>query len=617
MAENNNEILEVEMIGEFLLIPSYGSVTMELSTKNYGTWENKVYYNNAYLTPNIQSYDPELVSQGNHLLFGDEQRPSVRNSAQITAAYGYVTTSEKRIREIGNETNCASSKDEKNWIFLDEHEDLFRYTNIVNNVTGKPLSKFIMIDNLPEVGDHETFADTEPRYSAFKVELTEDPKFEVAMVLDDSRTVLTSDQYEVMFSDRTEFDEKDWDDSSDDGWYTSPKKSTRSFRLSIYDETGLVIPDKASIQVEYNGRIIMADDYDNDEVTTDPVEGTIAWNSFGYHYRVHGESISLEAAPLKVGICIKYIPIMQKSLVYPDGTAYTAAEDESFRFLIYSGSAISSIQGKTEAQIGQLLKNNGRNAMLVTINVKAGQNISDELVLSDAKKAEYDSTTGTWKETGDWSFMDGDTYTVYELENPDSMFKFRTLGGSGANSYTFTFEGMKQARISGVNVRKTWSARINKVDAAEGKPLAGAYFGIYTLSDREVMSDDDYQALTLRKKPARFITHGGKTWALSKVCESDSSGTALFTGLIEDEYVVRELQAPGGYKLEKDIHSFSLDNTDESLVDEKQVVNEADYELPKTGTKEASAMMVWGNVLMLIAFAVLAVRKNFFKEEQN
>ncbi len=614
--ENRNEILEIDMISNRLLIPSYGSMTVNLSTKNFGTWENKVYYNNAYITPNEQVYNSELVSQGNHLLFGDDKDPSVRNTAQITAAYGYVTTSEKRIREIGNETNCASSKDDKNWIFLDEHKDTFRYTNIVNNVTGKALTKFIMIDNLPQVGDHETFAATEPRYSAFKVELTADPQFEVAMIVNGNKTVLSPSQYEIMYSDRTEFSEKDWDDSSDSGWYKTNKESTRSFRISIYDDTGVTIPDTASIQVEYNGRIIMADDYKDDEVTTDPIEGTIAWNSFGYHYKVLGEPLSLEAAPLKVGICIKYIPQLTKSLVYPDGTPYVAKEDESFRYLIYSGSSISNINStRTEAQISSTLKSNSRKAIVVTVNVKAGESVSDVIELNNSKSVTYDAASGTWVENGDWSFMDGQTYTVFELENPDSMFKFKSTGTSAANNYSFTFEGMKLATISSVNVRKTWNVRINKVDAAEAKPLAGAQFGLYTLSSNEIMSDDDYNALSY--KPAKTIKHGGKTWYLSRIQESDGSGAALFTGLIEDNYIAKEIRAPGGYKLKKDIYEFNLEDTDSTLTAVTEVENEADYELPKTGTKEATTMMAWGNVLMLMAFAVLALKKNFLKEEKN
>ncbi len=616
--ENRNEILEIDMLSDRLLIPSYGTFIVNLSTKNFGTWENKVYYNNAYLTPNEQVYNSELVSQGNHLLFGDDKDPSVRNTAQITAAYGYVTTSEKRIREIGNETNCASSKDDKNWIFLDEHKDTFRYTNIVNNVTGKALTKFVMIDNLPQVGDHETFAATEPRYSAFKVELTENPQFEVSMVVGDTKTVLAPDQYEIMFSDRTEFSEKDWDDSSDSGWYSTRKKSTRSFRISIYDDTGTTIPDTASIQVEYNGRIIMADDYNDDEVTTDPIEGTIAWNSFGYHYKVLGEPLSLEAAPLKVGICIKYIPVLQKSLVYPDGTPYVAEEDETFRYLIYSGSSLSNVNsGRTEAQISSTLKSNNRKAIVVSVDVKAGESVSDLLELNNSKSVTYDTASGTWVENGDWSFMDGQVYTVYELEDPDSMFKFKSTGTSAANNYSFTFDGMKLAAISGVNVRKTWNVRINKVDAAEGKPLSGAYFGIYSPSQKEAISQNNYDAIPLLTKPAKTIKHGGKTWYLTQVTDSGESGTALFTGLIEENYIAKELRAPGGYKLKKDIYEFSLEDADDTLSVITKVDNEADYELPKTGTKEAASMMVWGNVLMLIAFAVLAVKKHLERREQN
>ena len=608
--EKGNEALAFDILNPNITIPAGGEVTVKLSTKIFGTWANKVYYNNAYLTPLTQIYDDTRVSQGNHLEFGVGLDPSVRNSAQITAAYGYVTSSEKRIREIGNETNCASSKDEKNWIFLDEHADTFRYTNIVNNITGKSLSKFIMIDNLPEVGDHSTFAETEDRYSEFKVELLADPNFEVSINLDGEKTVLTSDQYTIMFSDRTEFAEKDWDGTSDSGWYTSSKASTRSFRLEIYDNTGLVIPDQASIHVEYNGRIIMAADYANDDVTTDPKEGTIAWNSFGYHYSVLGENISLEAAPLKVGVCIQYIPLIRKTLVYPDGSEYIAEEDESFRFILYSGTQLTSLNGKTEQEIANILKNNKRKVTVVDLTVEAGKSKSDTLRLSDQKVMTYDTAIGSWAATDTkWTFVDGESFTVFELDNAADMYDVQSIATSLAGSYTSAYNGQTLTDIIAVNEIKTWTVRINKTDAAEGKALADATFGIYSLVQREQMSDDDYAKLALDRAPDKTLTHGGKKWYLSQVMTTGAGGAAVFSGLIEDNYIVRELQAPGGYRLSDEIYEFSLSDADSTLTIAEDVVNIADYELPKTGTAEAVMMIVIGNLMMLAAGAVLIVGK--------
>jgi len=609
--ENGNEVLAFDILNPDFVIPAGGDVTVKLSTKIFGTWANKVYYNNAYLTPLTQVYDDTRVSQGNHLLYGVGLDPTVRNSAQITAAYGYVTSSEKRIREIGNETNCASSKDEKNWIFLDEHQDTFRYTNIVNNITGKSLSKFIMIDNLPEVGDHATFAENEDRYSAFKVELLDNPDFEVSINLEGNKTVLTKDQYTIMFSDRTEFAEKDWDGTNDVGWYTSPKKSTRSFRLEIYDNTGLVIPDQSAIHVEYNGRIIMAADYTNDDVTTDPEEGTIAWNSFGYHYSVLGENISLEAAPLKVGVCIQYIPLISKSLVYPDGSEYPAEQDETFRFILYSGKEITSLKGKTEKEIANILKNNKRNVTVVDLTVEAGESKSDTLRLSDRKVMTYDTTAGQWVETDTkWSFVDGESFTVLELDDNTNMFNVQSIATSLAGSFTSEYNGQLLTDIAAVNVRESWTVRINKTDEAEGKALADATFAIYSPVQREEMKDEAYQKLKLNHQPLKVITHGDQKWYLFKVVTTGAGGTAVFDGLVEDNYIVRELQAPGGYKLSKEIYEFALSDAGSTLIAEKDVVNTADYELPKTGTSDAAMMMVIGNLMMLAAASVILFRKH-------
>ena len=608
--DKGNEVLSFDILNPDITIPADGNVTVKLSTKIFGTWANKVYYNNAYLAPLTQSYDETRVSQGNHTIFGVGNDPSVRNSAQITAAYGYVTSSEKRIREIGNETNNASSRDTTNWIFLDEHSDTFRYTNLVSNITGKPLSKFIMIDNLPEVGDHVTFAETEDRFSEFKVELLDDPNFEVFTNLKGNKTVLTSDQYTLMFSDRTEFAEKDWNGTSDAGWYSTPRKSTRSFRLEIYDDTGLVIPDLAVINVEYDGRIIMAADYNNDNVTTDPEEGSIAWNSFGYHYSVLGERISLEAAPDKVGICIQYVPLIRKTLVRPDGSEFTAEQDETFRFIIYSGSQLS-LKGKTEKEIATLLKNNRRNVTVVDLTVNKGESTSEILRLEDLMTMTYDTATNTWVETNtEWRFKNGENFTVFELDNTADMYDVRSIAASLTGSYTSAYNGQTLTDIIAVNERKTWTVRINKTDAAEGKALADATFGIYSPNKNEQISDDDFDELTLNRTPDKTVTHNGEKWYLSQVITTSAGGAAIFEGLVEDNYIVRELQSPGGYRLAKDIYEFSLSDTDSTLSIAQDVVNVADYELPKTGTSDAAIMIALGNLMMLSAAALFIFGKH-------
>jgi len=608
--EKGNEVLSFEILNPELTISSDGYANVRLSTKIFGTWANKVYYNNAYLTPLTQTYDETRVSQGNHVLFGEQQEPSVRNSAQITAAYGYVTSSEKRVSEIGNEENSASSKDVQNWIFLDDHTDTVRYTNIVNNITGRSLSRFIMIDNLPEVGDHATFAETEDRYSDFNVELLEDPDFEVSMNISGSKTVLTEDQYIIMFSDRTEFSGSDWSGDNDAGWYSEPRSTTRSFRVEIYDDTGLVIPDKASIHVAYSGRIIAADDYKNDSVTTNPAEGDTAWNSFGYRYSVLGENISLEAAPLKVGINIQHTPNIKKTLVYPNGAPFTAERDESFRFIIYTGSQITSLAGKTEQEIANLLKSNNRSVTVVDLSVKSGESESESYRIDSSKAMTYDSASGLWVESDtEWKFENGNSYTVFELDDKTDIYDIRTVGTSNVGNYTFTYSGQTPIEIVAVNERMSWTARVNKVDAAEGKPLADAVFGVYSTVEREMISDEDYANLSLEESPERTVTYNGKTWYLYQVATTGTGGAAIFNGLVEETYIVRELQAPGGYRVSNETYEFAGADADSSFVNAREVVNYSDYELPETGDSGAGTAILIGGIMMLAAAALFVFRK--------
>jgi len=612
--EDGKEVLECRVISESRLIDAGGKVDISLSTKNFGAWSNKVYYNNAVLTPNTQEFDSSLISRGNFVYFGEDNLPSVRNSAQITAAYGYVTSSEKRVFEVGNETNSASSRGDNNIMFFDGHKDIFRYTNIIKNVTDKPISQIVMIDNLPEVGDHSAFTEAEARFSAFKVRLCDDPQFKVSVVSGGTTTVLDPSQYELMFSERTSFTSDDWNDSSDAGWSTTPTASSRSFRLSLYDDTGAIIPDEASLQVEYSCVIVMADDFADDDVTSDPKPGTVAWNSFGYRYKVKGESIYLEAAPLKVGICTKDLPAAKKELVAPDGSAYIAEKDETFRFLIYTGSKIDSLAGCSEEQIAQLLSNNNRTAAIYELTVSKGKSSSDILPLADLKSVTYDSASGAWTENGDWSFTENQRYTVIELEDEDSMYHNTGIGSSASDSFTFTFSSTNAIRINAVNERDSWTARINKVDAAEGKPLAGAVFGLYSADKNDLISDDALEAASLDRKPDKTIKHDGATWYLTQIGESDVGGAVLFDGLIAERYLAVELQAPGGYMIDDSVIEFELSDADDELISTKQFENTADYELPKTGSQEVSTVMLWSNMLILVSLVILFINKRYIRE---
>ncbi len=614
--ENGCETLSFTILNNDFAISPDGSVEIILPTKIFGTWANKVYYNNAYLTPLTQTYDERRITQGNHVLFGDEKAPSVKSSAQITTTYGYVTSSEQRIHEVGNEANSASSREEKNWILLDSYSDVLRYTNIVKNVTDRSISDFVMINNLPEVGDHTTFAATEERFSEFNVELHENPDFEISINLDGSKTVLTPDQYTLMFSDSTEFSGEDWKGSRSVEWYALPRATTRSFRLEIHDDTGAVIPDKSAIHVAYNCRITVADDYADDNVTADPGEGSIAWNSFGYHYSVLGENISLEAAPLKVGARIQYVPAIKKSLVYPDGSEFHAASDQTFRFLVYSGKQVEGLTGKTEKEAAELLAQNNRSVFVAELTVKAGESSSDIFRLGGQKVMTYDAESGTWVSTGtDFTFTNGEYFTVLEIDNTDDAFVVRSIGSSSSDSFSSVYSGNVSTTITAVNEKISWTARINKIDAAEGKPLAGAVFGLYSSAKREQISDEDYDALGLERSPDRTIKHNGVTWYLSQVMTTGTGGAAIFTGLTESAYIARELQAPGGYRLSKDIIEFSDADADSELVCSVVVENHSYYELPKTGTSGAATFIALGNIMMLAAAALFVFRKRLYSGE--
>ena len=176
---------------------------------------------------------------------------------------------------------------------------------------------------------------------------------------------LTSKQYTVEYSAKTDFDKSDW--SGDSAW-TETVAEARSLRIKIFDTTGTLIPAKAIISVSFNAVI-----------DGDAAPGQIAWNSFGYHYSVVGSSAGLEAAPLKVSVMLPTVPKIQKSLIGSNGTS-VAAENEAFRFICYTG---SSLNLSDEKQLGKALGSNDRTATLIELDVPAGSSTSARTTLDN------------------------------------------------------------------------------------------------------------------------------------------------------------------------------------------------------------------------------------------
>ena len=513
--ETKEEELSITFKNGRMAIKENGKGILNVPTRNTSTeLENKVFYNRCYVTPSEeQPFQGDKVNQGNKVDF--HGKPSVRNSAPIQVTFGYTTTSVKKVEEIGNPDKYAFSTDEKNYILLSGADSKFRYTLQVENTAANEnaMKELILIDGLPQPGDHNPYTDKEPRYSEFMVRLLAEPNFKVYVKVKDKDGNVTSvrelndDEYTLEYSSKYVFDENDWKGEGD-GWIDAMKfqpSETRSFRIILRDnEEGeeRLIPSGASVYIEFDAQAVLADEEEGDDVKVNPEPGATAWNSFGYQYRLFEKDTPLSATPLNVGTRIPDVPRLTKRLEDKDGKEYTAREDGRFRFLIYTGNGLKLDEEFTEAELAKELIKGNREFTIVDVDVKEGKCLSDTLRLNDLKVWNYigvsDGETtagigkdaesggngtadsrieGSWKETENlWIWQDGAAYTIVELPTAEEDgYSFGSLGGFAHNSYTFRHSDAGSVRISAVNIHEASAA-------LELPETGGAGTSRYTLS---------------------------------------------------------------------------------------------------------------------------------------
>lgn len=430
--------LSLRFVGDKIAIPAGGSGVLSVSTRAANeTPDNTVYLNTCYITPMRQTWD-NTTNKGNVTqqdIPGQQadDKTSVRGSAPVTVADGYATSAIKSIEEKEDQTNCSDSKQEVNYISLDSKDKLFTYGLTVNG-PAVAMKELILIDSLPDAGDHSVFQSDDPRCSAFRVSLAEEPNIVVKV----NGTALSSSQYTVEYNDTENqvFTKDDWAGTSK--WNDSPENA-RAIRVKILDESGETIPANATITISFDAKV------DSDKAEP----GTIAWNSFGYHYTVVGSSTALEAAPLKVGVKIPLMPTAQKVVKNSDGTPATATEDHTYSLLVYTGKSMN----KTGEELYKALAaDSKRKATVVTLTVKKGASESEKVALDSQKVYTYQG--GVWTATdANWEWKNKTYYTVVEMTDgmPEKM-AFASINTSQTNGkYTFCYNTGKGWAITATN----------------------------------------------------------------------------------------------------------------------------------------------------------------------
>lgn len=593
------EKLKIEFTDPKWSIIQNGYSVLELSTVD-PTRSEGMFINKAEIIPKEQEYIATDVTQGqNH--FEDEANVGVVNRVPITVFKDYPTKSVKKIAEVDNPNNNAASNEDVNYICLDNKGKVFTYTLEVDNKESA-MDKLVIIDNLPEVGDHSTMRDDFARYSDFNVSFADNPDPKVII----NGRVLSSSEFEIQYSSKTSFNADDWKGgNADNEWSASPSKA-RSVRLVIDDSANTGNENRlifANAKIEFKFNAIIDD--------KDAVPGQIAWNSFAYMYNI-GDSV-LFAAPLNVGVRIPSVPSLYKNIVNSKNNPFNAVDNQEFGFIIYKGEPLS-IDDYSKENIAGLL--NDREFTYITLSVPSGKSKSDEKVLYgnfDNTKSlhRYSFSNGNLVENTElWQWIDGEKYNIVEVEFDGNYNYSSTNDVSNQRNYTFTYNSGENQKLIFANAVSDWSIILNKTDE-NGNKLEGAVFGLYSLDPTDELSETSFNALAEKYKfddsIKRELIIDGVTYYLKSIEESLSNGKIYWNDLSDDEYLVLELKAPLGYSKDNDYHIIRRSQLEgNSLQYALTVVNSLGINLPDTGGFGITALPKIIGTLM-IGFAIFCL----------
>ena len=570
---------------------------------------NKTYTNTAWLTPlrDDLGWDGTatkgVIDKKLSAPYWDKTRTSIRSSANVMVSYGYSTSSSIAVSQTdpADHTVYSTSSDEADTTtILPDKNDKVHYTLTVDNTvyaSPQALTKLVLINNLPQEGDHNPFQDDDMRGSEYQMSLTEGNTFTVkASIRQNDGTfetkVIDPKYIKIQYSKDVSFDGDDWNGKESVKWTTNPE-GARSFRIIIDDPSGAAMPAHSKVAVEYDAK---AD-------TPDSIEpGQTAYNSFGYHYEVNGGT-ALEAAPSGVGLRTPYVPTLQKRLETPDGTAMAAGADAKFKFVIYDGDAVTLQDGFTESDLATAL--NGHIYTYVEKTVAPGQMESDAPWLKGMKQYSY--AGNMWKETSaDWTWQNGKTYHVIELPVTGD-YRYGSINRSTARSYSFTYNYANKNTLQCVNIGTSWAAKLTKIDVDTRATLADAYFALYSSAPADQMQDESYNKLAVTAKPKKRIKQDNVTWYLKSVDKTGADGTLTWAGLSAIEYRYVEVQAPNGYNLDSTVRKVTRPTGGGTA--SVSVTNRPGYNLPETGGIGTWPFMTAGLLLTGTALALLLKKR--------
>ena len=612
--EGEAPVISFRLISPKMAISRDGWAELCVTTKKPDGSEkvNQTYVNTAWLTPLLDGIWDEAPTAG--ILdptletgFWENKKTSIRSSANVVVSFGYSTSSTLEAKQTYDGKEFTASSDAASTAILPDKNGTIHYTMTVDNTVYKSasaLTKLVLIDNLPEPGDHSTFQSSDLRGSEYKIDLAENPNFKVTITVieNDQPTtkILDSNQYHIEYTKETSFDRTDWNGESNGKKWTDNSAGARSFRIIIDDPNaaGEIMPAHSKIQVEFDAKVA-------DPAAVKP--GQMATNSFGYHYEVKNatgtSTIPLEAAPLGVGLRTPYVPTLQKRLETPDGIAMAAGANAKFKFVIYDGAAVTLQDDFTENELATALR--GHTYTYVEKTVAPGQVESDAPWLKDLKQYSY--VDNTWKAgSEDWTWKNGENYHVIELPVTGD-YRYGSINRRTARSYSFTYNYANKNTLQCVNIGTSWAAKLTKTAKDTNAPLADAYFALYSPAQADQMLDASYNKLAVTKKPAMRIEQDGATWYLKSVEKTKADGTLTWAGLSASDYLYVEVQAPNGYNLDNTVSKVTRPTGGGTA--SVSVTNRPGYNLPETGGVGTWPFMAAGLLLTGTALVLLLKKR--------
>lgn len=462
--EDGNETLIIHFKHYNYNIPQSSYLDLCLHTY-YGSQMaplSQAYYNNVILQP-AKEYDPSIVSNGKVVYDDNNELVGIESGASVQMANGFSTAARKHVTEVNYPSNNASSENAKNYIILTRKDSVFRYDNYIDLPEEDPVSELVVIDYLPEIGDHSAFIDRDLRDSEFNVKLNaEDLGLVVSTISglgSGTKTDLTYDKYSFEVSTKTSFVNEDWTSEYNTGWYEisdinnlteadiEALNNAKSFRVIIHDDDLVIMPSSTQVKISYNAKA---------RNLIDLQPSMIAWNTFGYSYSVPVGSthVTLSAEPLKVGVQVPAVPFVKKNLVNQNNSNSIAEEQESFGFIVYSGSAISSLNDPTrytDAEIYNILSTNSRKILYLPITVEQGTYTNQTPLLESGNQWVYDGELG-WVETETkWIWEANKQYTLLEIDIPED-YNLKSIVRQNSNNYTFTQNQTRNIQLTVSNV---------------------------------------------------------------------------------------------------------------------------------------------------------------------